>query len=267
MTLNISAKEYTIEFSEDFFLFEKENIYDNGNVYEYYCICVDTESELCQYEFYDYLYIFYSSFDVEYLLPDPAGFQLPCYIIDVISSEYEVEEFSYEINSSLIINEDILLGLKPLPVLTGRSSNFNSFNFLEKEISFPITEFAKYDLHEKKDRKMFFISPFMYDPYTKKLEMITSLTIDVKKLKKIETSIEDVAEQNVDVYVSETGINVSAESDGRQNVRIYDVSGRMVCSTDFVREITIDKSGLDKGVYIIHLTEPNGNSQNFKVVI
>lgn len=101
----------------------------------------------------------------------------------------------------------------------------------------------------------------------KKLDLATSVTDDVKT-KKIENAIPEISGLNYDIYMNGNDIVVEFDSNMPQNIKIYDISGRMVYSSDFVRNTTIDKSGFDNGVYIVRLTDTNGKvSKNIKIVL
>lgn len=248
---SISAEKYTLRFSKEYFGYMHDEFAEEYFKSAIITICLP--DALLSNQNYRIMGIVYNEVGVTNEVFSEESYALPIYVLDTLDAQYDVEKFNYKVNKKETIDNNVILMYPFIPGHDPEPTFHDPINF--ENDGFPNKTLVKYGFHSKKGRNVFFISPFIYNPKTRVLKLATELTLNVKlRLKS-------------NVYVGAEGIHVETESDERQNVRIYDVSGRLVYSADFVRNITIDRSGFDKGVYIVHLTEPNGNSRNIKIVI
>lgn len=77
-------------------------------------------------------------------------------------------------------------------------------------------------------------------------------------------SINDLKQDNVNIYVKESDLIIQVENEGISNYKIYDITGKLILYGDFIKNTTV--SNLDKGVYVAVVSN-NGNINNKRIII
>lgn len=243
----ISAQEYTVKFSEDFFTYDSYAGQIDINIPGYFRWIPDEENAdetWCEYGMADYTFVnIYTKPKDEF---DLGFYTLPVYVYRVkIDPDYVLDKFSARIKDSKVIKRNIRVEGMMLPNCSNLSENATPL--LDEDGEFPTQKPVKY-AGCKGDELIFYFCPFKYNSVMKTLKFISKIELDV--------TLKYGAD--CDVFVNAETVRVNIDSDLQQTLVVLDSGGKQVLTTEFYRTTEFDKNSFNPGVYIFKIVCSNG---------